>query len=162
MPAASAAWTPAGASSTTTQSRGSNPMVAAACRNRSGAGLPCATSLALKICASVKRPSSPLTRSANRIRSCVPLDATHVGSEMASSAASIPRTGRELALEQLVELGVVALGEVLGHGAAEPLLDQLHARRPAAAHERVDRLLAGHGHPEVGDVPGQQPVGERL
>ncbi len=41
---ATPASTPAGESSTTAHSPGSQPIVAAACRNRSGAGLPCSTS----------------------------------------------------------------------------------------------------------------------
>jgi hypothetical protein len=59
MPAARAAWTPYRLSSTTTQDSGGTPMRAAACRNRSGAGLPRATSVALKI-RPAKRSYSPV------------------------------------------------------------------------------------------------------
>mmetsp|Transcript_12712 Transcript_12712/g.38325 ORF Transcript_12712/g.38325 Transcript_12712/m.38325 type:complete len:214 (-) Transcript_12712:258-899(-) len=44
MPAAAAAWTPVGASSTTRQSPGATPSARAAARNTSGAGLPLSTS----------------------------------------------------------------------------------------------------------------------
>ena len=52
MAAARAAVTPATLSSTTRQSAGAVPMARAACRNRSGAGLPRGTARALKMCGS--------------------------------------------------------------------------------------------------------------
>ncbi len=61
MPAARAACTPERLSSTTTQPAGSVAIRSAACRKRSGAGLPLATSSALKIRPSKRsyRPVSP-------------------------------------------------------------------------------------------------------
>ena len=78
MPACRAASMPAGLSSTTMQSCGRTPIPFAAWRNRSGAGLPRATSVALKIRPS-NRSRSPVMPSVAAIRVCVPLDATQVG-----------------------------------------------------------------------------------
>ncbi len=72
---------------------GSKPMLAAACRKRSGAGLPRATSPALKMRPS-KRSHSPVVRSVKAILWCGPLDATHDGSAIRSSAALTPGTAR--------------------------------------------------------------------
>jgi hypothetical protein len=102
MPAASPASTPAGESSTTAHDAGSQPMLAAAWRKRSGAGLPCSTSVALKIRPSpvradevgcVKRSSRPVRPSVKRIFSCDALEATQVGRSIASSASTTPGTG---------------------------------------------------------------------
>ena len=79
-------------SSTTAQRAGSAPSVAAAWRNRSGAGLPFATSAALKIRPS-KRPSRPVRPSVYRRRSWVLLEATQVGVAIRSSASTTPSTG---------------------------------------------------------------------
>ncbi len=68
-------------------------MALAACRKRSGAGLPRATSVALKM-RPAKRSHSPVSPRVNRMRSCVPLEATQVDHVIASSAHSIPGTGR--------------------------------------------------------------------
>ena len=75
MPAATAAETPAGESSTTMQSAGTMPALAAACRNRSGAGLPAATPLAENTFGSKKRSRSVHSRLA-RTRSIGDEEAT--------------------------------------------------------------------------------------
>ena len=91
MPAARAASTPKRLSSTTTHRSGATPEHAAACRKRSGAGLPLATSVVEKIRPS-KRSNSPVRPRVSCIFSCVPLEATHDGIVNASSACSTPGT----------------------------------------------------------------------
>jgi len=83
IPAALAAATPSGLSSTTTQSAGFTPIVLAACRKRSGAGLPCRTSSELKIRPS-KRSQNPTAVSAVWIRRWVPEEARQYGVPAAS------------------------------------------------------------------------------
>jgi hypothetical protein len=92
MPAALAASTPAGLPSITAQRVGSTPSVRAACRNRSGAGLPRVTSCALKM-RPAKRSKRPVVVSASRSRSCEPLEATHAGTAMRPSASVTPGIG---------------------------------------------------------------------
>ena len=78
MPAATPAATPATESSITTHSAGETPMLAAACRNRSGAGLPRATSSPEKMC-SPKKPASPAQRRVLAMRSRSEEEATQRG-----------------------------------------------------------------------------------
>ena len=139
----SAASTPAGESSTTAQSAGSQPIDAAACRNRSGAGLPCSTSVALKIRPS-KRSHSPVCPSVKRIFSIEALDATQLGSVIASSAATIPGTGRSSCLEGGEHPVEVAAAEALGQPAALVRVGDDGLPRPP--HELLDRLLGRHRH----------------
>ena len=91
MSAASAAATPAGASSTTAHRAGATSSWAAACRNRSGAGLPAATSSALNIRPS-NRSISPAVVSVIRMRSWIALDATHTAMPASASASSTAAT----------------------------------------------------------------------
>src|SRR6185295_7057138 len=85
IPAAVAAATPGGESSTTMQFVGEMPMRLAACRNRSGAGLPLGTSLAENTRGSKNRISPAVSRLA-RMRSWVAEEATHFGPRSQVSA----------------------------------------------------------------------------
>src|SRR5687768_697883 len=91
MPAAWAARIPGRLSSMTAQADGGTPRLAAACRNRSGAGFPFWTSVALKILPSNReyRPVRPRTR---RRWSWSLLDATHASVSIWSSASITPST----------------------------------------------------------------------
>src|SRR4029077_2617067 len=82
--AALAAVTPAAESSTTMQSAGCTPIRAAACKNRSGAGLPFGTSLAEKT--NLKNLAKPVVSRLARIRSGGEDDATHFGPRSQVSA----------------------------------------------------------------------------
>src|SRR5665213_3321232 len=94
IPAATPAVTTVDMSSITTQFDGATSYLAAASRNRSGAGLPWATSVIPNNLPS-RRASRPVVASVVRIFSCVPLDATQYRTPMrssVSSVASIPGT----------------------------------------------------------------------
>ena len=75
MPAALAAAMPVGVSSITVVCRGATPRLRAACRNRSGAGLGCSTSSAVKM-RPAKRGSSPVWPSVKSTFARLPLEAT--------------------------------------------------------------------------------------
>ena len=89
-----------------------SPSARAACRKRSGAGLPCATSVALKI-----RPSKRSHRPGRAQRDghlvVRPAGRDAHGRAISSSAATTPGTGSPLAGEARLDLGVVALGDVV-------------------------------------------------
>ena len=82
MPAARAARMPGALSSTTRHAAGSTAISRAARRNRSGAGLPRATILALNTCGA-KRSQRPVRPSASLKRSGELLEATHTGRPLA-------------------------------------------------------------------------------
>ena len=71
-------------------------MASAACRNRSGAGLPRPTSSALKMAFSGNQRRSPVNCRLRRIFAWLPLEATHSGPSSAAKAVSIPVSGRRL------------------------------------------------------------------
>src|SRR5262249_48687630 len=84
MPAAVAALTPAGESSITIHSAVRAPMREAACRNRSGAGLPFGTSVAEN--KNLKNLLRPVISRLSRIRPWGEDDATHFGPRSQVSA----------------------------------------------------------------------------
>ena len=96
--------------------------VPAACRNRSGAGLPLATSVALKIRPS-KRCSSPVCPSVRCILAWLPLEATQCGSRKPVQGLHDAVDRHELALERRPVPGLVLPVPALGQLDAQLLFD---------------------------------------
>ena len=96
MPAARAAVTPGTLSSMTRQASGTAPMVAAAWRKRSGAGLPRATMVEEKMRPS-KSGSRPVSPREWRRRTGSLLDATQDGRSRAVTASATPAMARSSA-----------------------------------------------------------------
>src|SRR6185312_9837201 len=100
IPALTAAATPEGVSSTTAHSPGATPSVAAACRNRSGWGLPRGTCSAEKRTSSAKYPASPVSASERAVLARLPCEATQLGTpelRTRSTSSAAPATGRSFA-----------------------------------------------------------------
>src|SRR5690606_7444991 len=92
MPARLAASMPAVLSSMTSEAAGDAPMALAACRKRSGAGLPFLTMLALYMYGS-SLSRRPVTASERRMRSGWLEEATQRGTVSASMASATPEMG---------------------------------------------------------------------
>ena len=145
MPASRAACTPGTESSTTTQSNGCSFIAIAACRKRSGNGLPRGTWLELKM-----RPSN---RSHRPVRPSVKLHllrrarACDAGREAVAPAAPaiasfMPGTGcKRRVAEGCVGDRLHLLEEVVRQLAAELRLDDLDAGLQRPAHQAAHRLL---------------------